>query len=77
MMISTAGPHARFSAAGRVATNQRFPGVQFLEKLADRGGLREVAAIVQFEDRRLTCRVRVSLWRAPVFAAQEIDFHRL
>ena len=71
--IDAARPHPAFGALFRRRPDQRRIGMLLFEVFADRGDLRDIVAVVEFERRHLSMRIALQMLGLAVFALAQID----
>src|SRR6266481_8664780 len=74
--IDAAGPHPALGLLFRRGTNQWPLWMLVFEIFADRGDLRQVASVVEFERRRLSVRVALEMRLLAIFAGAQVDLLR-
>ena len=71
--IDAPRPHPALGALFRRRPDHRGGRRLLLEIFADRGDLRQIAAVVEFKRRHLAVRIAFEMLRLPIFAAAQID----
>src|SRR6202011_165519 len=71
--IDAPGPHPALGALFRCRSDHRRCRIFLFQVFADRGDLRQIAAVIEFECRHLAVRIALQVLRLPIFAAAQID----
>ena len=71
--IDAPRPHPALGAFFRRRSDHRRLRIFLLEIFADRGDLRQIAAVVEFERRHLAVRIALEMLGLPIFAAAQVD----
>src|ERR1700677_4244976 len=71
--VDAAGPHPALGALFRGRSDHRRSRIFLLEKFADRGDLRQIAAVIEFKRRHLAMRIALEMLGLAIFTAAQVD----